>query len=260
MASLDERTSYDASAGESGGRRSGGNDGDARQPVGPLYKRLPPGPHHLERDQVLRHQRLRIHGAMVAAVAADGYEATSVKQLIALAGVSRRSFYEHFANKQECFLATFDLLARRVVTSVRASCDTECRQLQERLGAPLAALARFAAEDPNSMTLLLDAAPRLGLTGTKRLCQASAACERMLGAAFTACPGADALPAPALRAIAGGVQAGILARLTGAELSARGQAELAGELLGWVLHFATPSAGRLTSRVPGRAQSRRPRA
>ena len=50
---------------------------------------------------------------MVEAVAADGYEATSVKQLIGLAGVSRRSFYEQFANKQECFLATFDLLAQR---------------------------------------------------------------------------------------------------------------------------------------------------
>ena len=56
----------------------------------------------------MRHQRNRMHGAMVEAVALRGYERTSVKQVVGLAGVSRRSFYEQFANKQECFLATYD--------------------------------------------------------------------------------------------------------------------------------------------------------
>src|SRR5690242_16547313 len=72
----------------------------------PLYKRLPRGPHRLGRRAVAQHQRLRIHGAMVQAVASGGYEALSVRQVIALAGVSRRSFYEQFASKQDCFLAT----------------------------------------------------------------------------------------------------------------------------------------------------------
>src|SRR3982074_2167060 len=77
----------------------------------PLYRRLPPGPHRLGRAEVIRHQRIRMYGAMVEAVAANGYEGTSGRQIIALAGVSRRSFYEHFANKQECLLATFDAIA-----------------------------------------------------------------------------------------------------------------------------------------------------
>jgi AcrR family transcriptional regulator len=242
MASLDARAAHDASAGDEGG----GGGGQARH-VAPLYKRLPPGPHRLERDQVLRHQRLRMQGAMVEAVAAHGYEATSVKQLIGLAGVSRRSFYEQFANKQECFLATFDLLARRLVTHVAASCDVGCEQLEQRLRRPLEALAR-CVEDPKAATLVLEAPPRLGLIGIRRLCQASAACERMLGEAFDACAQADSLPPPVLRAIAGGSQAGITRQLA-RPVHARDHEALARELLRWVMLFATPSTMALASRA-----------
>src|SRR5690348_8874337 len=87
---------------------------------GALYKRLPRGPHRLDRRAVAQHQRVRIHGAMVQAVAGDGYDALSVRQVIALAGVSRRSFYEQFASKEACFLATFDVVARQQLASARA--------------------------------------------------------------------------------------------------------------------------------------------
>ena len=41
--------------------------GSPRSPtrIAPLYKRLPHGPHRLQRDEVVLHQRTRIHGAMV---------------------------------------------------------------------------------------------------------------------------------------------------------------------------------------------------
>src|SRR5271169_4817733 len=81
--------------------------------VTPLYKRLPHGPHRLQRNEVVLNQRARIHGALIEAVAHDGYQGTSVKQVIELAGVSRRSFYEQFANKEDCFLLTFDLIVNR---------------------------------------------------------------------------------------------------------------------------------------------------
>ena len=81
--------------------------------LAPIYQRLPHGPHRLGAENVVRNQRHRMHGAMIEAVAENGYERTSVKQVVGLAGVSRRSFYEQFANKQECFLATYDLIARR---------------------------------------------------------------------------------------------------------------------------------------------------
>jgi hypothetical protein len=44
--------------------------GSAR--IDPLYKRLPHGPRRLGRNEVILHQRARIHGAMVEAVARGG--------------------------------------------------------------------------------------------------------------------------------------------------------------------------------------------
>src|ERR1039458_1685675 len=87
----------DSPAEQAGGRMSspeGDEGGSYRGSVDPLYERLPHGPHRLDHNQVIRNQRARIQGAMVEAVAASGYEAVSVRQVVALAGVSRRSFYE----------------------------------------------------------------------------------------------------------------------------------------------------------------------
>jgi len=69
---------------------------------------LPRGPHGLERDVVLASQRGRMLGAMADAVAAKGYVATTVADVVAGAGVSRKTFYEHFRDKEECFLAAYD--------------------------------------------------------------------------------------------------------------------------------------------------------
>src|SRR2546425_573697 len=79
----------------------------------PLYRRLPHGPNGMDRDEVARNQRTRIFGAMIEAVAGHGYHETTVADVIALAGVSRRAFYELFANKQDCFLATHDIVVAR---------------------------------------------------------------------------------------------------------------------------------------------------
>src|SRR4029077_8244926 len=57
------------------------------------------------------HQRERVVGGMAKAVARRGYTDATVAQAIACAGVSRSTFYEHFADKEDCFLATFSQLA-----------------------------------------------------------------------------------------------------------------------------------------------------
>src|ERR1700680_4537245 len=118
-----------------GGKRAERAKSGARKAaprVAPLYKRLPHGPHRLERNEVILNQRTRIHGALIEAVAQDGYEGTSIKQVIGLAGVSRRSFYEQFANKEECFLVTFDLIARREVKQIRRAYLGAGGTLEER--------------------------------------------------------------------------------------------------------------------------------
>src|SRR5271156_1812675 len=115
--------------------------------TGPIYKRLPHGPHRLERNEVILHQRARIHGAMVEAIARSGYEGTSVKQVIGLAGVSRRSFYEQFANKQECFLVTFDLIARRELAQIRMAYLGCEGTLEERMRASFERFAQTMGDE-----------------------------------------------------------------------------------------------------------------
>jgi AcrR family transcriptional regulator len=71
-------------------------------------EQLPPGRHGLGRREVARSQRTRILDAVVSVVAEQGYPDARVTDLIARAGVSRKTFYEHFADKEECFLAAYD--------------------------------------------------------------------------------------------------------------------------------------------------------
>jgi hypothetical protein len=52
--------------------------GAGKPALAPLYQRLPHGPHRLGTEEVIRNQRSRMHGAMIEAVAANGYERTSV--------------------------------------------------------------------------------------------------------------------------------------------------------------------------------------
>jgi AcrR family transcriptional regulator len=67
-------------------------------------RRLHPGS-GTPREEVIRNQRERLFGAVVAVVSEKGYEATTVADVIELCGVSRSDFYKHFANKAECLAA-----------------------------------------------------------------------------------------------------------------------------------------------------------
>jgi len=81
--------------------------------------RLPAGRHGLPREFIAQNQRERIITALVDTVAERGYNATTVAHITKAASVSRRTFYEHFADKEECFMATFErgvTLLQRAVT------------------------------------------------------------------------------------------------------------------------------------------------
>jgi AcrR family transcriptional regulator len=56
--------------------------------------------------------------AMVDAVAEKGYVRVSVADVIERAGVSRKTFYEQFTNKQDCFLAAYDAGVDRLLAAI----------------------------------------------------------------------------------------------------------------------------------------------
>ncbi|HEY4997252.1 MAG TPA: TetR/AcrR family transcriptional regulator [Solirubrobacteraceae bacterium] len=232
---------------ERGGRTKAGKRGKpttgAAAGIAPIYKRLPHGPHRLDRGEVIRHQRARIYGAMVEAVAESGYEHTSVKQVIGLAGVSRRSFYEQFSNKEECFLATFDLIAGREIKRMGKAYVTADGGLEERLRAAFGGLTAQAGENRKAATLVLLEARTAGAAGTLRLRRATTTCEQMLAQSFLASPEASPLPGPVVRGITGGLQ-GVMAQ---AMSTGRGRLDpqLSEEMLRWTLLFQTPAVARM---------------
>ncbi|HEX8715238.1 MAG TPA: TetR/AcrR family transcriptional regulator [Solirubrobacteraceae bacterium] len=220
--------------------------------MAPLYRRLPHGPHHLGAEEVVRNQRTRMHGAMIEAVALSGYERTSVKQVVGLAGVSRRSFYEQFANKQECFLATFDVIAARGAGRVSAAYRAADGDVQTRLHAAFGELTQAISSHRKSANLVIVEAPKVGAPALLRLRRASATFEQMLAGCLEHTSESGALPGPVIRGIAGGLHAAMSRCLR--EGSAETAPQLAEEMFRWTLLFQTPAAKRLAERLAERAR------
>jgi AcrR family transcriptional regulator len=83
--------------------------------------RLPRGRHAPPREVVWESQRGRMLAAMAEAVGAKGYGPVAVADVIARAGVSRKTFYEHFANKEECFLEAYDAGVELMLDAIDAA-------------------------------------------------------------------------------------------------------------------------------------------
>ncbi len=81
-------------------------------------KSLPRGPHGLSRDEVMASQRDRLLASVVELVAEHGYVATTITEVAKRAGVSPNVFYEHFAGKEECFLAAYDRFATELLARI----------------------------------------------------------------------------------------------------------------------------------------------
>jgi AcrR family transcriptional regulator len=108
---------------------------------------LPRGPHRLTRETVLESQRGRMLDAIAIAVADKGYAATTVGDVVSGAGVSRKTFYEHFADKEECFLAAWDTGVQVLFDAIMASRDLATDPV-ERMRAGLRAYLQTLAAEP----------------------------------------------------------------------------------------------------------------
>lgn len=78
------------------------------RPISERLAKLPPGRHLVPRDFVTQNQRERMLLATAELVAERGYQKTTIELIAKTARVALVTFYEHFANKEECFLAAFD--------------------------------------------------------------------------------------------------------------------------------------------------------
>src|SRR5205085_4633458 len=121
-------------------------------------EQLPPGRHGLSRETVARSQRDRILRAIAEAVSEQGYVMTSVADVLRRAGVSRETFYEHFANKQECFLAAYDASAGILLEAVQDDRSAPAIEtIADRLERLLARYLQVLAKEPAfAHTFLVD--------------------------------------------------------------------------------------------------------
>jgi len=109
--------------------------------------RLPAGRHGLPREFIAQNQRERIITALVDTVAERGYNATTVAHITKAASVSRRTFYEHFADKEACFLAAYEMVSSHIRESMQVAADA-FEEWPQKVRAALATMLRFLAGEP----------------------------------------------------------------------------------------------------------------
>jgi AcrR family transcriptional regulator len=134
---------------------------------------LPSGRHSLTRDAVLQSQRGRLLDAMAEAVAEHGYGATTIAHVVSHAGVSRKTFYEHFRDKEHCFLAMYDTGIAFVLGRLTEALEAE-PEPAERLVAGLRTFLQVLSEEPafcRSIVLEVYAAGPAGIARRRAVLQ-----------------------------------------------------------------------------------------
>ena len=122
---------------------------------------LPPGRHGLSREFVTRNQRDRLTAGIIAAVAEHGFHETSITQIAAAAGVSRRTFYSYYSSKEECFTAAYEAVADHLLAAMAERGGGE-EDWPPRVRAELSALLEALAANPDLVRFCLIAPPAAG--------------------------------------------------------------------------------------------------
>ncbi len=95
--------------------------------------------------------------AMAEAVSERGFVRTPVAEVLRRAGVSRETFYQHFANKEECFLAAYDDGVMRLLVTIGGPLGEAGADPLDRLDEALRRyLAALAAEPALARTFLVE--------------------------------------------------------------------------------------------------------
>jgi AcrR family transcriptional regulator len=116
------------------------------------------------RTRVSEIQRQRLLAAMAEVAAEHGAGSVTVAHIVAASGVSRRTFYELFSDREECTLAALDQAIARATAAVLPAYEEAGPRWRERIRAGLSALLRFFDEEPTVARLCvvesLGAGPR----------------------------------------------------------------------------------------------------
>lgn len=223
--------------------------GDEEKPrsISERLARLPPGRHLLSAEFVAQNQRARILIATSELVAERGYRDTTIEGIAKTARVALSTFYDHFASKEECFLAAFDESVEAAGTVLDELLEPE-RAWPEQIAVFLQALLEMVIAEPARARLCLvesQAAGSAALAHYHAMLE-SVAPKLQEGRALN--PRAEQLPEGLEVAIAGGLAWLVHQRLVADQLD--GIRSLLSEMVQVTL---TPYVGEAEARRAGEA-------
>jgi AcrR family transcriptional regulator len=134
--------------------RKSGEPKVAAEDYPPELARLPPGRHGLPREFVVHNQRERLIAGLAEAIAENGYAGTTIAHITRHAAVSRRTFYEHFSSKDECFVAAYDTVMAQLQERVSAGFEST-DDWPHAVRAGIAAMLEFLAAEPHLARLCM---------------------------------------------------------------------------------------------------------
>jgi AcrR family transcriptional regulator len=103
---------------------------------------------------VVKNQRDRIFASLAAVCAEKGYPEVTVADITEHAGVSRRTFYDLFTDKEQCFLEAYDLVVERLLVDVNAAYGAGEGPWPERIAAAVRALVGLYMAEPDFARLI----------------------------------------------------------------------------------------------------------
>jgi AcrR family transcriptional regulator len=102
-------------------------------------------------------QRRRLFLAAAALCARGGYADVTAEGIAREAGMSKATFYEHFANKEECVLALMDEATREVMSQMADAAAAQRRDYDQHVKGQLSALLQTLTEYPTiAQTILVE--------------------------------------------------------------------------------------------------------
>jgi AcrR family transcriptional regulator len=225
-----------------------------RRPERPSRRTLPRGSQALPREQVSADQLSRLLRAMIDSVGEKGYRATTIADLVGRAGVSRKTFYEHFANKQECLLATFDLIAQdgrqRAIDAYQQAEDEG--GVQAGVEAAIRALFEATIANPGAARLNMVEIVAAGPAGIERREQAAEEYRSFVRGILEQGPGDGAVPDAVVRAVVGGLNRILYSRVRQGQRAELRQ--LVPDLMRWVTCFRPTPETLVKFEMPPRPQ------
>ncbi|MBS1889562.1 MAG: TetR/AcrR family transcriptional regulator [Actinobacteria bacterium] len=210
--------------------------------------RPPPGRQRLSREFIARHQRARIISALAEETMDRGYRAVTVADIVRRAGIARNTFYDNFASKEDCFLATQDYAVEEALKRV-VEAAAEAESWEARLVTGLGAFLAYVAGEPALARTCIVEALSAGPAAQERYEQSLQSFLPLLRLGRESSPQGEDLPETLEEAIAGGIFWVIYQRIV------LGQTEQIESLLPDLVDFAlTPyigaeSAQRATARL-----------